>query len=62
MMLRMAIVMMHAGSGFFVLDEVYVVSVASIVRKAKKIWSDYMDTSYISECVRVDDSTNVAVL
>lgn len=51
-----------AGSGFFVSNEAYVVSAASIVRNAQKVWVDYMGTSYIAECIGVDDITNVAVL
>ena len=50
------------ANGFFVSNEAYVVSVASIVRNAQKIWVDYMGTSYMAECVGVDDDTNVAVL
>jgi S1-C subfamily serine protease len=51
-----------AGTGFFVSDRAHILTAASIVRNAQKIWVDYMGASYSAECVGMDVHTNVAVL
>ncbi|MDR2779190.1 MAG: S1C family serine protease [Puniceicoccales bacterium] len=51
-----------AGTGFFISGKAHVLTAASIVKNAQKIWVDYMGSSYSAECIGIDIQTNVAVL
>lgn len=51
-----------SGSGFFVSDNAYIITAASIVASAHVLWVEYLGLSYAAECIGYDPALNIAVI